>query len=237
MSKPLLLLSCLAAGAAGGVLTLVLFDGRAVEPARPAPSPGVPGVDARLETRLEDLERQIQGLAAGQSVLADQLQARARETVQEVGAPPAQPPAKNLYAALDGDPGFDALVEARVQSVIDAREDAERQERETREAQRREEWTKARVARIAEELGLTEFQQGEMTRILNEENAQRSKVFQDLRDSGSFDREAVSASMREINAKTEVELSTVLTPDQLSRYQEMDDDGPRFFGGGRRGNG
>ena len=84
---------------------------------------------------------------------------------------PLQAPAAT--EPMPGEPGMAALVgdptlDARIEQVLEDREAKEEAERRLRRAQQREEFLTARVARYAEQLGLDDYQTGEMKRILGD---------------------------------------------------------------------
>lgn len=234
MNKSLLLILAAVSGTAGGLAVWALLDHPPAAAGPGAPGAGQPSAASAVDSRIGELERQVQTLHASLTTLQRELEARGRTPMApppSPGAPgPAGMPPEPLAEAFAG-ADLGSFVDSRLEAVLEARDEAERKAREERAARARVEWLDARMQRLAAELGLTEFQSGEMRRILGESEAKRDELFRTMRESGEFDRESVATAMRNLRSETEAELQIVLTPDQMERYRELG----ASFGGQFRG--
>ena len=145
---------------------------------------------------------------------------------------------REMVAALQ-DPSKAAPggLETLVLDVIDEKEQREEEARRLRREEVMQERLAQRVARLGEELGLSPYQEQEMLTVLTTESAKRDACFTEMRETGAWDRDAMREAMGELRQETMTSLGTVLTPDQLQRYEESEGDrgfGRGGFGGGRR---
>ena len=243
MNRPaLLIVLALAAGLAGGFASQVFLSpapdaGAGTSGLSPAPTGSAANaVDA---DRVETLELELASLQTVVSTLERQLQER-----RSIG-PAGSSPEGAGYAGLAPAPGIpgdedlttDNLLDYRIEAVIDQREQAEEDARDERRAEERVRRMDRQMERLTAELGLDEYQAIEMRKALTMSDEKRSEFFTNMRESGAWDREAMREGMSEIREYTNEVLSSVLTSDQLSTYQTMEQDSFRGFGGGGPGGG
>jgi hypothetical protein len=124
--------------------------------------------------------------------------------------------------------GFDAAVNA----AIEKREADEAAVREAERAAQREERLNAQMENYIKELGLDANQAAEMKTILNDATVARTAFFNEMRESGSMDRELMREKMTELSDTQNEALGNVLNPTQMGQYTEMSANSG--FGGGRR---
>jgi Spy/CpxP family protein refolding chaperone len=82
------------------------------------------------------------------------------------------------------------------------------------------------MARLQEELGLTDEQAAELRAIFEEQHAK----FQALRESAPEDREARREEFRELRGETHERVSALLTEEQKQRLEELHQSHGRFHG-------
>lgn len=152
------------------------------------------------------------------------------------------PPAVNL------DPGaLEPILDEAMGAFLDERQAQEEAERRAREEQRRQERLSRQMERWQEQLGLSDAQAADMQTILTEAETKRNAFFEEARESGNFDREAMRSSMTRFQEELNVALGGILTTDQFAAYQESTAGNPfgamggfggrggdRFGGGGGR---
>jgi len=177
--------------------------------------------NASLEATVEQLELQVQSLA------------NRREAVVSPEAVEV-PDDSSKYASAEAVP-YTLEEEMRFRAFVENLEQQKEEERELEREQRRQEQLVRRVDRMAEELGLDDYQKGEMVRVLGESEQATRDYFAQMRESGDWDRDAMRAGMADLNEKTNQALGAFLNPDQLTKYQESNTGFNRFFGGGGRG--
>lgn len=177
--------------------------------------------NASLEATVEQLELQVQSLANRREAVASP------EAVEV-------PENDTKYASAEAVP-YTLEEEMRFRAYVENLEKQKEEERELEREQRREEQLVRRVDRMAEELGLDDYQKGEMVKVLGESEQATRDYFAKMRESGDWDRDAMRAGMADLNEKTNQALGAFLTPDQLTKYQESNTGLNRFFGGGGRG--
>ncbi len=218
-------------GLAGGLVGSALFS-TAGEPLNDysAEAPTL-AVDALAGPN--PLAQRVNALEEGIVILEGQL-TRLREEAgrgprRDVPPPDFRPGNQPLAAAFH-DPAF----EETVLEVLESREEAQRRERDERRALQAEERMDRRMERYAEELGLDAYQTQEMGRILSVSEEKARAFFTELRESGNWDREEMRTTMTEMREGTMDQLSSILSVDQLSQYEESSS---RNWGGGRGGGG
>ena len=237
MNQTALLSIAVAAGFAGGFIGSVLF------------APTSPGsADDAGETTLYAREAEVRDLT--DRVVAVETATNAHDLslgilggrYEDLAArvPSTGPPGPEGYGPggemllADGDlptgPAFDNMVNA----VIEQREEAEQAEREAQRAERRQEQLQRRVDRLAEEMGLNGGQKDQLMKALQESTDRRDQVFADMRESGTWDREAARTVMSDLRTAETNSLSTFLTEEQVSTVQAS---GGMDFGRGGRGGG
>ena len=76
-------------------------------------------------------------------------------------------------------------------------------------------------AEIQKDLGITDEQKKKIADIQAKSQADMQAYFEGLRNSGSFDRDAIQAEMKKRNDKLSEELGKVLTAEQAKKLKEM----------------
>jgi hypothetical protein len=174
-----------------------------------------------LHTRLAEL-----GDGGGTRVAADAVRQGELDELRDL-----------LAAVRDPETGSEQL-ESLVLNVLEAKEDRERAERDERRREALEARLDERLADLTEKLGLNTYQAGELKRVLTSEQEARDTFFAEMRETGTWDREAMRDGMEEIRTTTRTELQTVLSAGQYEQYVEQDTGFGSFGGfGGRRGGG
>jgi prefoldin subunit 5 len=136
-------------------------------------------------------------------------------------------------ATLDVSPAFVASV-GKALDAIKAKEESEREtKRKELQAQRIEE----RVAKLQQELGLSNHQATDLRTALIAQDDKREALFNSMRD-GVGDPRDLRESFRTIREETNTTLQTVLTTDQFNGFLQREDSdffrrGPPDFAGGR----
>jgi hypothetical protein len=250
MKTPEILLACalvaLVSGAvaAWAVRTLEADPPRGVEAARAAesaPAPNAPEL-GDLRRLLDDLRLESSALGAriaaleARSEVGSPLQDGAGRVPVEASRPPGAGARESDGLELDLSPAFVASV-GRALEAIQAREDEERERaREEMQARRIEE----RVARLQEELGLTNRQASDLRTTLLAMDDKREELFTSLRE-GSTDPREVRDSFRGLRDEMDQRLQAFLTPEQFEAFARQEQDRRAFdfgappFGGGREG--
>src|SRR5581483_4560347 len=76
-------------------------------------------------------------------------------------------------------------------------------------------------ADIQKDLGITDEQKKKIADIQAKSQADMQAYFEEMRNSGSFDRDAIQAEMKKRNDKLSEELGKVLTAEQAKKLKEM----------------
>lgn len=241
--KNLLLTTVSIAAVAGGVSAALVGLWLAPEAprsaaARPVEPASVQGADdGELRRALEQLALENQALAARLEALEQrpqpapraELVASAPVAVERTAAVPGAEPGSMLPASELPD-----TVRATLEEIRAEERAAEQAEREAREAVRREE----RLARLQEELGLSNGQVTDLRTWMIEARAAREDL-ERQRDEGG-DREALRTARAELRTRDEASLQRILTPAQFQAWQERenrdDERGARGERDARRGN-
>lgn len=179
--------------------------------------------NASLEATVESLELQVQSLANRREAIA---------SPAEVSVPEND----TKYASAEAVP-YTLEEEMRFRAYVDNLEKQKEEERQLEREERRQEQLVRRVDRMAEEMGLDDYQKGEMVKVLAESEQATRDYFAKMRESGDWDRDAMRAGMADLNEKTNQALGAFLNADQMTKYQESNTGFNRFFGGGGRGGG
>ncbi|HBF22376.1 MAG TPA: hypothetical protein DDW23_01050 [Planctomycetes bacterium] len=223
-------------GMAGGLVGSALFsssDGAGVDLTAQAPDLAVSEDSASsdaLSQRVNALEEDISMLEGQLNRFRDEAGRGPRRDVPPPNGGSGDGP---LAAALGG-----GALEDAVTDVLESREEAQRRERDERRAQQAQERMDRRMERYAEELGLDAYQTQEMSRVLLASETKMRDYFEELRETGGWDREEMRESMTEMREGTMEELSSILSVDQLSQYEESSSRGGwGGWGGGRGGGG
>jgi hypothetical protein len=233
------------AGALSGAVAGVLA-GTLLRPAQSAPRVvAEEGLQvAALERRLDALGQANRDLAERLRMLEDRpvIAPPVREVVVAAPAPEEVEREQEREAlAAVRDPGG-APPENFRQSVDDALRSLREQEQREREAQRRERYEQRLDEQLAElslELGLTQYQSGELRKVMLDINGRRDAIVNAARDQGDW--VSVRDQMRELRTQTETALGQVLNPNQYEQFMSGTGNallrGGGFPGGGddRRG--
>lgn len=94
------------------------------------------------------------------------------------------------------------------------------------------------MERMAVLLDLDEYQQAEVQRILGEQRSAARAAREAMRESGQRpSREEMAAQRQEIKTNTLTQLQSVLTPEQITKFEVLTEGarGPGRRGGGRHG--
>lgn len=230
-----------AAGAMGGLLFAPGTPAEEGGPLTSAPLSASAGDDVALEQRFLSLQAEYATVETQLARMQSKLDALAnrREAVSMPEADEAdeESTSDRQYAELEAVP-YTLEEEQRFAAYLDARERQEEAEREAERERRREEARQRQIDRLAEQLGLNEYQKSEMNRVLGEADAARRKAFEEMRAAGDFDRDEMRAKMEELNEQQNQQLGSFLTPQQLEQYQDSRGGWfDRARGGDRRGGG
>jgi hypothetical protein len=125
---------------------------------------------------------------------------------------------RGLLAALGTSPAESAPLEGLVSGLIEQHEEREREARAEERRSAAAERVEERVAQLADELGLSSFQSGELQGILLEEELGREAFFDEVRETGAFDRDLARARMKDLRNATLAAARLVLTPAQYDGY-------------------
>jgi hypothetical protein len=87
------------------------------------------------------------------------------------------------------------------------------------QSQTPEERTKATIEKLAP-LQLSEDQTKKATAVFTDTYTNQQKVMEEMRASGSFDREAFQAKRKELNTARDARLKEIFTADQFKKWQE-----------------
>ena len=237
--KPVLFIALFAMLGAGLValttVTLLVPSAVAVERA------AAPGEDtaAPLRGELAELSRQMSELSMRLASLESRVRSAGAAPATRVDADGVQASEleelRALLAALRDPATGSEPFEDVVLDVIEGKEQREREAREERRREQAEERMVARIADLTEKLGLDGYQAGEMKRILTEEQGSRDTFFREMREDGSWDREAIRDGMGGIRDTSLGQLEQVLLPGQYTQYVEQESRGFGFGGFGRSG--
>ena len=188
---------------------------------------------------------EIDGLKSSNDSLriAFELQAtRLGQLEDKVNSLPVPPPGGPDGFAFADMPTGQAF-EGQINAVIEQRENQQSMERDQDRAERRAEANDRRVERMAEELGLNSSQTEQFAKITGDASEKRNAFFSDMRENGwgSVDRDEIRSQMETMRDEESSQLEGVLTPEQMTQYQESNNRG--MFGntgdggGGRGGRG
>lgn len=152
------------------------------------------------------------------------------DKVNSLPLPPAGGPEGLAFADMPTGQAF----EGQINAVIEQRENQQSMERDQARAERRAEANERRVERMAEELGLSPQQTDQFATIVGDAATERSEYFSEIRENGweNIDRDEMRSTMETMREDEYSALEGVLTPEQLTQYQESNSG----WGGGRGGN-
>jgi hypothetical protein len=201
-------------------------------------------IDAAAANDTQELRNEIAGLTSANDSLRSSFELQATRLSQLEGkvnslpVPPSGGPDGLAFADMPTGQAF----EGQINAVIEQRENQQSMERDQDRAERRAEANDRRVERMAEELGLNSSQTEQFAKITGEASEKRNAFFSDMRENGwgSVDREEIRSQMETMRDEESSQLEGVLTPEQMTQYQESNSRG--MFGntggggGGRGGN-
>lgn len=199
---------------------------------------------ASVEKQLEEIQEQLDGLSRSVDLhgsTLSQLEDSQENIAQEMAESLAKgvlPDGTPLQMPLNmGDmpagPGFDSMVAA----VIEQRDQEEAAARDERRREAQAQKIEERSKRLAEELGLDAVQTDQLAKVMTETNDARNAFFQEMRENGTWDRDAIREGMETLRTEESDKLDDFLTPTQLEQYSEQSNTFGGGFGGGRRGGG
>lgn len=229
-------------GLLGGVVgALVISPAPSSEPSTSTEA----SAGASVEKQLEQMQEQLDGLSRSVDLhgsTLSQLEDSQKNIAQEMSESLAKgvlPDGTPLQMPLNmGDlpagPGFDSMVAA----VIEQRDQEEAAARDQRRAEQQQRQIEERSKRLAEELGLDAVQTDQLAKVMTETSEARNHYFREMREAGTWDREAIREGMETLRTEESAKLETFLTPTQLEQYNEQSNSfGGRGFGGGGNNNG
>lgn len=253
--KPLqAILVALGAAAAASALTLVA-DLTLVHPASgtasgtQAAAPGTPastaaaspeaarGDDGTLaaDTALARLDKVTQRL----SVLETQVQDL---TTSRRAAVASEDTMRDARAAAEALPDENSEARDLILSVLQDKEEADRQAREQERLQRTQDRMLQRADDVAQQLGLSRSERDTVASLLTEESTRRSALFDQMRNGTGLppDRDTIRQEMQAISEWKTSELSSRFGSDLGAKIDDMTQDRGfggrgRFGGGGGRG--
>jgi len=200
-------------------------------------------IDAAAASDTQELRNEIAGLTSANDSLRSSFDLQAtrlgqlEDKINSLPLPPPGGPDGFAYADMPTGQAF----EGQINAVIEERENQQSRERDQDRAERRAEANERRVERMAEELGLNSSQTEQFAKITGEASEKRNAFFSDMRENGwgNVDREEIRSQMETMRDEESSQLEGVLTPEQMTQYEESNNRG--MFGntgggGGRGGN-
>ena len=197
-------------------------------------------IDAAAASDTLELRNEIAGLMSANDSLRSSFDLQAtrlgqlENKVNSLPVPPAGGPDGLSFADMPTGQAF----EGQINAVIEQRENQQSMERDQDRAERRAEQLERRVERIAEELGLNSSQTEQFAKITGDASEKRNEFFSDMREGGwgSVDRDEIRSQMETMRDEEISQLEGVLTPEQMTQYQESNNRGMfGSTGGGGRG--
>ena len=193
-------------------------------------------IDAAAASDTQELRNEIAGLMSANDSLRSSFDLQATRLGQlenKVNSLPVPPPGGPDGLAFADMPTGQAF-EGQINAVIEQRENQQSMERDQDRAERRAEANDRRVERMAKELGLSPQQTEQFATIVGDAATDRSDYFSEIRENGweNIDRDEMRSTMETMRDDEYSSLEGVLTPEQLTQYQESNSG----WGGGRGGN-
>ena len=196
-------------------------------------------IDAAAASDTQELSNEIAGLTSANDSLRSSFDLQAtrlgqlEDKINSLPLPPAGGPEGLAFADMPTGQAF----EGQINAVIEQRENQQSMERDQARAERRAEANARRVERMAEELGLSPQQTDQFATIVNDAATERSEYFSEIRENGweNIDRDEMRSTMETMREDEYSALEGVLTPEQLTQYQESNSNSG-WGGGGRCGN-
>ena len=196
-------------------------------------------IDAAAASDTQELRNEIAGLTSANDSLRSSFDLQAtrlgqlEDKINSLPLPPAGGPEGLAFADMPTGQAF----EGQINAVIEQRENQQSMERDQARAERRAEANARRVERMAEELGLSPQQTDQFATIVDDAATERSEYFSEIRENGweNIDRDEMRSTMETMREDEYSALEGVLTPEQLTQYQESNSNSG-WGGGGRGGN-
>ena len=194
-------------------------------------------IDAAAASDTQELRNEIAGLTSANDSLRSSFDLQAtrlgqlEDKINSLPLPPAGGPEGLAFADMPTGQAF----EGQINAVIEQRENRQSMERDQARAERRAEANARRVERMAEELGLSPQQTDQFATIVDDAATERSEYFSEIRENGweNIDRDEMRSTMETMREDEYSALEGVLTPEQLTQYQESNSNSG--WGGGRGG--
>jgi hypothetical protein len=198
-------------------------------------------IDAAAASDTQELFNELAGLTSSNDSLRSSFDLQATRLGQledKVNSLPATPPGGSNGLAFADMPTGQAF-EGQINAVIEQRENQQSMERDQDRAERRAEQLERRVERMAEELGLNSSQTEQFAKITGDASEKRNEFFSDMREGGwgSVDRDEIRSQMETMRDEEISQLEGVLTPEQMTQYQESNNRGMFGSTGGGGGGG
>jgi hypothetical protein len=193
-------------------------------------------IDAAAASDTQELFNELAGLTSSNDSLRSSFDLQAtrlgqlEDKVNSLPVPPSGGPDGLAFADMPTGQAF----EGQINAVIEQRENQQSMERNQERAERRAEANDRRVERMAKELGLSPQQTEQFATIVGDAATDRSDYFSEIRENGweNIDRDEMRSTMETMRDDEYSSLEGVLTPEQLTQYQESNSG----WGGGRGGN-
>ena len=239
---PILIAASIFAGGAGAVATTVLIN----------PGSNAHSSDTTVATGETEFLTAVDVLREENRMLVDRVDAlELTAQLAPVGGAPRTAAAidrseiedivKDVLGSLDTGDGTvvaaTPAMQAAVESVLDMREDRERQEREAKRAEAQVKRLEDRIAKLQTDLGLDQNQTNSMRTVLQDEETLRNEArtkMREARDSGNMDMGNLRQVWTDMTDTTNQAVQGILSPSQYEQYQESQPS--NRWGGGGRGN-
>ena len=194
-------------------------------------------IDAAAANDTQELRNEIAGLMSANDSLRSSFDLQATRLGQledKISSLPATSAGGSEGLTFADMPTGQAF-EGQINAVIEQRENQQSMERDQARAERRAEANERRVERMAEELGLSPQQTDQFATIVGDAATERSEYFSEIRQNGweNIDRDEMRSTMETMREDEYSALEGVLTPEQLTQYQESNSNSG--WGGGRGG--
>ena len=194
-------------------------------------------IEAAAASDTQELRNEIAGLTSANDSLRSSFDLQAtrlgqlEDKINSLPLTPAGGPEGLAFADMPTGQAF----EGQINAVIEQRENQQNMERDQARAERREEANERRVERMAEELGLSPQQTDQFATIVGDAATERTEYFSEIRENGweNIDRDEMRSTMETMREDEYSALEGVLTPEQLTQYQESNSNSG--WGGGRGG--
>ena len=198
-------------------------------------------IDAAAASDTQELRNEIAGLMSANDSLRSSFDLQATRLGQlenKVNSLPVPPPGGPDGLAFADMPTGQAF-EGQINAVIEQRENQQNMERDQDRAERRAEANDRRVERMAKELGLSPQQTEQFATIVGDAATDRSDYFSEIRENGweNIDRDEMRSTMETMRDDEYSSLEGVLTPEQLTQYQESNSGWQQIRGGNSGGSG